>query len=161
MTELSDREAELVSAHEQERPARELGGPLKAGVWVVGGVLSAYSLLVVFQPVEAIQHRMTFLAVALPLVFLCYRSGLDLRVRRLLRRPAPKPSERPSPVPSESPESSEHPDPPRSAPSPQSRGSAPSGRAWPTGCSPPRRWPCWSTRCSTWTPSASAARARH
>ncbi|MEV4801437.1 TRAP transporter fused permease subunit [Nonomuraea sp. NPDC049421] len=91
MTELSDREADLVSAHEQERPARELGGPLRAGVWVVGGLLSAYSLLVVFRPVEAIQHRMTFLAVALPLVFLCYRSGLDAVVRRLLRRPAPEP----------------------------------------------------------------------
>ncbi|MEV4566731.1 TRAP transporter fused permease subunit [Nonomuraea sp. NPDC049419] len=91
MTELSDREADLVSAHEQERPARELGGPLRAGVWVVGGLLSAYSLLVVFRPVEAIQHRMTFLAVALPLVFLCYRSGLDAVVRRLLGRPAPEP----------------------------------------------------------------------
>ncbi|MEV5891633.1 TRAP transporter permease [Nonomuraea fuscirosea] len=93
MTELSDREAELLSAHEQERPARRLGGPLRLGVWVVGGLLSVYSLLVVFRPVEAIEHRMTFLAVALPLVFLCYRSGLAARVRRLLRRPPPAPRE--------------------------------------------------------------------
>ncbi|MGW3342422.1 TRAP transporter permease [Nonomuraea rubra] len=91
MTELSDREAELVSAHEQERPARQLGGPLKFGVWVVGGLLSAYSLVVVFRPVEAIEHRMTFLAVALPLVFLCYRSGMAPYARRLLRRPEPVP----------------------------------------------------------------------
>ncbi|WP_206066379.1 TRAP transporter permease [Nonomuraea composti] len=91
MTELSDRESELVSAHEQERPARRLGGPLKLGVWVMGGLLSAYSLVVVFRPVETIQHRMTFLAVALPLVFLCYRSGLAPFARRLLRRPGPPP----------------------------------------------------------------------
>ncbi|QFY08536.1 TRAP transporter fused permease subunit [Nonomuraea phyllanthi] len=77
LTELSDREADLVSAHEQERPARQLGGGLRLGVWIVGGLLSAYSLVVVFWPVEALQHRMTFLAVALPLVFLCYRSGLS------------------------------------------------------------------------------------
>ncbi|MGR6921295.1 TRAP transporter permease [[Actinomadura] parvosata] len=106
MTELSDRESELVSAHEQERPARRLGGPLKLGVWVMGGLLSAYSLVVVFRPVETIQHRMTFLAVALPLVFLCYRSGLAPFARRLLRRPEPppppqggqRPAEWPSPV---------------------------------------------------------------
>ncbi|MGN9840005.1 TRAP transporter permease [Nonomuraea sp. H19] len=92
MTELSDREAELVSAHEQERPARQLGGALRLGVWIVGGLLSAYSLVVVFRPVEALQHRMTFLAVALPLVFLCYRSGMSSLVRRRLRRePAPTP----------------------------------------------------------------------
>ncbi|MGP3960371.1 TRAP transporter permease [Nonomuraea sp. 3N208] len=85
MTELSDREAELVSAHEQERPARQLGGALRLGVWIVGGLLSVYSLVVVFRPVEALEHRMTFLAVALPLVFLCYRSGLSSWVSRLRR----------------------------------------------------------------------------
>ncbi|NJP87987.1 TRAP transporter fused permease subunit [Nonomuraea sp. FMUSA5-5] len=57
----------------------------------MGGLLSAYSLVVVFRPVETIQHRMTFLAVALPLVFLCYRSGLAPFARRLLRRPGPPP----------------------------------------------------------------------
>lgn len=88
MTELSDREAELVSAHEQERPARHLGGALRLGVWIVGGLLSVYSLVVVFRPVEALEHRMTFLAVALPLVFLCYRSGLSSWVSRLRREPA-------------------------------------------------------------------------
>ncbi|GAA3699513.1 TRAP transporter fused permease subunit [Nonomuraea antimicrobica] len=103
MTELSDRTAELVSAHEQERPARELGGPLRLGVWVLGGLLSAYSLVVVFRPVEAIEHRMTFLAVALPLVFLCYRSGLSAPLRRLLRRPeATRPeAHRPEPGPAQ------------------------------------------------------------
>ncbi|MBF8186836.1 TRAP transporter fused permease subunit [Nonomuraea sp. K274] len=86
LTELSDREAELVSAHEQEHPARRLGGVLRLGVWIVGGLLSAYSLVVVFRPVEALEHRMTFLAVALPLVFLCYRSGLASLVHRLRAR---------------------------------------------------------------------------
>ncbi|WP_240506355.1 TRAP transporter permease [Thermoactinospora rubra] len=81
---MSDRRAaELVAAHEQERPARQLSGKLRLGVWIVGGLLSVYSLVVVFRPVESLQHRMTFLAVALPLVFLCYRSGF-----RLGRRPA-------------------------------------------------------------------------
>ncbi|MFG1702051.1 TRAP transporter permease [Nonomuraea sp. M3C6] len=97
MTELSDREAELVSAHEQERPARQLSGVLRLGVWIVGGLLSAYSLVVVFRPVEALEHRLTFLAVALPLVFLCYRSGISSMARRLLRRdePAAAPAEGP------------------------------------------------------------------
>ncbi|MFG2074549.1 TRAP transporter permease [Nonomuraea maritima] len=81
MTELSSREAELVSAHDQERPARQLGGPLRLGVWIAGGLLSAYSLVVVFRPVEALEHRMTFLAIALPLLFLCYRSGVSRRER--------------------------------------------------------------------------------
>ncbi|MGP3930403.1 TRAP transporter permease [Nonomuraea sp. KM88] len=82
MTELSDREADLVSAHEQERPARQLGGALRLGVWILGGLLSVYALVVVFRPVEALQHRMTFLAVALPLVFVCYRSGMPEYLRR-------------------------------------------------------------------------------
>ncbi|MGW0482136.1 TRAP transporter permease [Nonomuraea sp. NPDC003214] len=89
MTELSDREADLVSAHEQERPARRLGGILRLAVWIVGALLSAYSIAVVFWPVEALQHRMTFLAVALPLVFLAYRSGLGPALRRLRRRRPP------------------------------------------------------------------------
>ncbi|TDD01647.1 TRAP transporter fused permease subunit [Nonomuraea deserti] len=98
MTELSDREADLVSAHEQERPARQLGGALRLGVWILGGLLSVYALVVVFRPVEALQHRMTFLAVALPLVFVCYRSGMSNHLRRVtgllrLRRP---PDVRPS-----------------------------------------------------------------
>ncbi|MFG1944371.1 TRAP transporter fused permease subunit [Nonomuraea sp. NPDC048826] len=84
--EPSDREAAPVAAREQERPARRLAGPLRIGAWVVGGLLSAYSIAVVFWPVEALQHRMTFLAVALPLVFLCYRSGLGPPLRRLTRR---------------------------------------------------------------------------
>ncbi|SEH00116.1 TRAP transporter, 4TM/12TM fusion protein [Nonomuraea solani] len=94
MTELSDRENELVSAHEQERPARELGGALKLGVWILGGLLSVYSLVVVFRPVEALEHRMTFLAVALPLVFVSYRSGMGSWLRRRLGRERP-PSEEP------------------------------------------------------------------
>ncbi|MFI6318692.1 TRAP transporter permease [Nonomuraea sp. NPDC050556] len=76
---MGDRTAELVAAHEQERPARQLSGRLKIGVWVIGGLLSVYALYVVFRPVEPTAYRMTFLAVALPLVFLCYSSGLGRR----------------------------------------------------------------------------------
>jgi TRAP transporter 4TM/12TM fusion protein len=91
LTVLSEREAELVSAHEQERPARQLGGFLRIAVWVIGGLLSVYSISVVFWPVEALQHRMTFLAVALPLVFLTYRSGAGTLLERLRRpRAAPR-----------------------------------------------------------------------
>ncbi|GAA4080520.1 TRAP transporter permease [Nonomuraea soli] len=79
MTQLSSSEKELLAAHEQERPARELGGRLRLGVWIIGGLLSVYSLAVVFWPVEALQHRMFFLAVTLPLVFVCYRSGYGRR----------------------------------------------------------------------------------
>lgn len=75
MTEVGDRTAELIAAHEQERPARQLSGRFKTGVWVIGGLLSVYAIFVVFRPVEPIGYRMTFLAVVLPLVFLCYRSG--------------------------------------------------------------------------------------
>ncbi|MFI6707136.1 TRAP transporter fused permease subunit [Nonomuraea sp. NPDC050478] len=87
MTESSDRQAGPVQAREQERPARQLAGPLRLGVWVVGGLLSAYSIAVVFWPVEALQHRMTFLAAALPLVFLCYRSGAAQSLSRLHHLP--------------------------------------------------------------------------
>ncbi|WP_343952773.1 TRAP transporter fused permease subunit [Nonomuraea longicatena] len=86
MTEVSDRNAEIAAAHEQERPARQLVGPLRVGVWVLGALLSVYSIAVVFKPVEAVEHRMTFLAVALPLVFVCYRSGLAGRFAKLARR---------------------------------------------------------------------------
>uniref|UniRef100_UPI0019629059 hypothetical protein n=1 Tax=Nonomuraea lactucae TaxID=2249762 RepID=UPI0019629059 len=89
MTELSDRASELVAAHEQERPARHLTGWLRLAVWTVAALLSAYSLIVVFRPVEALEHRMTFLAVTLPLVFVCYRSGMAPLVDRLRRRGGP------------------------------------------------------------------------
>ncbi|WP_327093193.1 TRAP transporter fused permease subunit [Nonomuraea sp. NBC_01738] len=78
-----ERAAELVSAAEGERPARQLSGVLRLAVWILGGLLSAYSLVVVFRPIEPVEHRMTFLAVALPLVFVCYRSGLSALVSRL------------------------------------------------------------------------------
>ncbi|NUW33968.1 TRAP transporter fused permease subunit [Nonomuraea sp. SMC257] len=90
MTELSDRAPELAAAHEQERPARVLTGRLWLGVRIVGGLLSVYSLIVVFRPVEALEQRMTFLAVALPLVFLCYRSGWSSLVRRARGRFRPE-----------------------------------------------------------------------
>ncbi|MBN6056583.1 TRAP transporter fused permease subunit, partial [Nonomuraea sp. RK-328] len=90
VTELSDRAPDLAAAHEQERPARVLTGRLWLGVRIVGGLLSVYSLIVVFRPVEALEQRMTFLAVALPLVFLCYRSGWASLVRRARGRFRPE-----------------------------------------------------------------------
>jgi TRAP transporter 4TM/12TM fusion protein len=65
-----------VEDYEQERPARRLTGLPKHLVWTAAALLSAYALLVVFRPAAVLQYRMTFLAVALPLTFLAYRSGL-------------------------------------------------------------------------------------
>ncbi|HEU5156747.1 MAG TPA: TRAP transporter fused permease subunit [Streptosporangiaceae bacterium] len=76
--------ADVAQDYEQERPARQLAGIPKGLVWAAAGLLSCYALLVVFRPVAVLQYRMTFLAVALPLTFLVYRSGFDLaRLRRL------------------------------------------------------------------------------
>jgi TRAP transporter 4TM/12TM fusion protein len=71
--------AGLAEDYEQERPARRLTGFPKHVVWGASGLLSVYALVVVFRPAAVLQYRMTFLAVALPLTFLAYRSGLTLK----------------------------------------------------------------------------------
>jgi TRAP transporter 4TM/12TM fusion protein len=74
---------------EAERPARRLTGRLAVAVGVVAAGLSLYALYWVFNPVPVLQYRMSFLAVVLPLTFLCYRPGVRLPqavVVRWLRR---------------------------------------------------------------------------
>ncbi|RJL26640.1 TRAP transporter permease [Bailinhaonella thermotolerans] len=69
---------ELIAEFDAERPARRLSGRLAFGVACVAAGLSVYALYWVFRSVPIIQYRMSFLAVVLPLTFLCYRP----RVRR-------------------------------------------------------------------------------
>ena len=64
-----------------EKPARVLTGRLRLGISVVAVLLSLYALYNVFDPVPALQYRIIFLAVVLPLTFLLYRPAL-----RVLRR---------------------------------------------------------------------------
>jgi len=59
-----------------EKPARVLTGPLRLGVSVVAALLSVYALWNVFSPVPALQYRIVFLAVVLPLTFLLYRPAV-------------------------------------------------------------------------------------
>jgi TRAP transporter 4TM/12TM fusion protein len=58
---------------EAEKPARVLTGPLSAVIATVAALLSVYALWNVFFPVPALQYRIIFLAVVLPLTFLLYR----------------------------------------------------------------------------------------
>ncbi|MGH3390797.1 MAG: TRAP transporter large permease subunit, partial [Actinomadura sp.] len=81
-----------VEDYEQERPARRLTGLPKHLVWIAAALLSAYALIVVFRPAAVLQYRMTFLAVALPLTFLAYRSGLRLPARLPWARASERPT---------------------------------------------------------------------
>ncbi len=74
-----------------ERPARVLTGRLRTALTVVAVLLSLYALYNVFDPVPALQYRIAFLAVVLPLTFLLYRPAL-----RVLRRGGD--AARPSPL---------------------------------------------------------------
>ena len=80
--ELSDVPAEA----DAEKPARVLSGPLRIAVSVVAALLSVYALWNVFFPVPALQYRIIFLAVVLPLTFLLYRPAI-----RVLRGKADRP----------------------------------------------------------------------
>ncbi|SOD99144.1 TRAP transporter permease [Blastococcus haudaquaticus] len=75
-----------------ERPARVLDGRLRLGLSVVAALLSVYALWNVFFPVPALQYRIVFLAVVLPLTFLLYRPAV-----RVLRGRSEGP-DRPGPV---------------------------------------------------------------
>ena len=77
---------------EAEKPARVLTGPLRRVVATVAALLSVYALWNVFFPVPALQYRIIFLAVVLPLTFLLYRPAV-----RVLRG-RPEGPDRPSPV---------------------------------------------------------------
>jgi TRAP transporter 4TM/12TM fusion protein len=63
---------------EADRPARILTGRLQVAVSGVAALLSVYALWNVFAPVPALQYRIVFLAVVLPLTFLLYRPALQL-----------------------------------------------------------------------------------
>ena len=75
-----------------EKPARVLDGRLRLAVSVVAALLSVYALWNVFFPVPALQYRIVFLAVVLPLTFLLYRPAV-----RVLRGRSEGP-DRPGPI---------------------------------------------------------------
>ncbi|MGH3981033.1 MAG: TRAP transporter large permease subunit, partial [Pseudonocardiaceae bacterium] len=76
-------------AQGEERPARRLTGPVAAGVTVVSALVAVFTIYQVFWPLaQGNQFSLIlFLASTLPLVFLCYRSGIRLRRRGLSRGP--------------------------------------------------------------------------
>ena len=80
MVELRSSEADPPAVHydDEERPARELGGPVGLGVAIAAFVVALLVLWQVFRPLaQGSQfYLIIFLAGALPLVFLCYHSGL-------------------------------------------------------------------------------------
>ncbi|MFC5747509.1 TRAP transporter permease [Actinomadura rugatobispora] len=78
--ELTRADAEdLIAEYDAERPARRLTGPVAYATGAVAFGVSLYALYAVFRPLPALQYRMGFLAAVLPLTFLVYRPGLNLR----------------------------------------------------------------------------------
>ncbi|MBG0831180.1 TRAP transporter fused permease subunit [Planomonospora sp. ID67723] len=63
----------LIAELDAERPARHLPGALSRAVTVIALGLSLYVLWWTFFPGSVLPYRMLFLAVVLPLVFLCYK----------------------------------------------------------------------------------------
>ncbi|GGO26718.1 C4-dicarboxylate ABC transporter permease [Microbispora rosea subsp. aerata] len=71
---------DIVAEFDAERPARRLSGRLAAFVMIVALALSLYALYQTFRPGPVLPYRMAFLAVVLPLAFVCYkprRGGRD------------------------------------------------------------------------------------
>jgi TRAP transporter 4TM/12TM fusion protein len=64
---------DLIAEYDAERPARHLPGTLSLAVTGVALCLSLYVLWQTFLPGSVLPYRMAFLAVVLPLVFVCYR----------------------------------------------------------------------------------------
>src|SRR5690242_9975577 len=79
MVELRSSEADPPAVHydDEERPARDLGGPVGRGVAVVAFLAALLVLWQVFRPLaQGSQfYLIIFLAGTLPLVFLGYHSG--------------------------------------------------------------------------------------
>jgi TRAP transporter 4TM/12TM fusion protein len=73
---------EVPAEADAEKPARVLTGRLQTGISLVAAGLSLYALWNVFNPVPALQYRIIFLAVVLPLTFLLYRPALPVLRRR-------------------------------------------------------------------------------
>ncbi|GLW11006.1 C4-dicarboxylate ABC transporter permease [Microtetraspora sp. NBRC 13810] len=63
----------LIAELDAERPARSLSGPVAVAVTVIGVASTLGVLYWTFRPGPVLPYRMGFLAVVLPLVFLCYR----------------------------------------------------------------------------------------
>ncbi|MEV5411388.1 TRAP transporter fused permease subunit [Thermopolyspora sp. NPDC052614] len=63
----------LIAEYDAERPARRLSGRTALLVTIVAVGLAVYVLYWTFRPGSVLPYRMTFLAVVLPLTFLCYR----------------------------------------------------------------------------------------
>ncbi|MGH3902606.1 MAG: TRAP transporter permease [Pseudonocardiaceae bacterium] len=69
---------ETIVAQEEERPARRLTGPVAVAVTAASALVAVFTIYQVFWPLaQGNQFSLIlFLASTLPLVFLCYRSGL-------------------------------------------------------------------------------------
>nr|BFE80764.1 hypothetical protein GCM10020093_033650 [Planobispora longispora] len=63
----------LIAEFDAERPARHLSGTLSRAVTLIALGLSVYVLWWTFFPGSVLPYRMLFLAVVLPLVFVCYK----------------------------------------------------------------------------------------
>ncbi|WP_218061733.1 TRAP transporter permease [Planobispora rosea] len=63
----------LIAEYDAERPARHLSGALSRAVTLIALGLSLYVLWWTFFPGSVLPYRMLFLAVVLPLVFVCYK----------------------------------------------------------------------------------------
>ena len=63
----------LIAEYDAERPARRLSGKTALFVTTVALGLAVYVLYWTFRPGSVLPYRMAFLAVVLPLTFLCYR----------------------------------------------------------------------------------------
>ncbi|WP_030908612.1 TRAP transporter permease [Streptosporangium amethystogenes] len=66
---------ELIAEFDAERPARRLSGRVAQAVMLVALGLSLYVLYRAFRPGPVLPYRMLFLAVVLPLTFVCYKPG--------------------------------------------------------------------------------------
>ena len=79
----SRRGDEKVIAQDEERPARRLTGPVATGITAASALIAVFVLYQVFWPLaQGNQFALIlFLASTLPLVLLCYRSGIHLRRR--------------------------------------------------------------------------------
>lgn len=66
---------DLIAEFDAERPARRLSGRVARAVALVALGLSLYALYRAFRPGPVLPYRMLFLAVVLPLTFVCYKPG--------------------------------------------------------------------------------------
>ncbi|WP_433239251.1 TRAP transporter permease [Streptosporangium sp. CA-135522] len=74
MTETTSPD-DLIAEFDAERPARRLSGRVAGAVTAVALGLSLYALYWAFRPGPVLPYRMVFLAVVLPLTFVCYKPG--------------------------------------------------------------------------------------